>query len=107
MHQEDVSFSPAASSTPLPTTAAAHQELLAMVRRHQDDELAQFFRRICSTVRKLKPVNVIKIKRILSTAIHHTELKELETQQEEASESTLVAVNEEEGEGDLDDDVFQ
>lgn len=97
MHQEDVSFSPAASSTPLPTTAAAHQ----------DDELAQFFRRICSTVRKLKPVNVIKIKRILSTAIHHTELKELETQQEEASESTLVAVNEEEGEGDLDDDVFQ
>lgn len=97
------------ASTPLPV-AGSHQDLLEIIRRHQEDELAHFFRSICSAVRQFKPANVIKIKRILSTAVHLTEEEELQEQEKETVctlASWTTSATEEVEESDLDDDVFE
>lgn len=64
------------ASTPL--LAPGSQQLMDLIQQQQQDELTNFFRTICSTVRKFQPANVIKIKKIMSSAIHDIELRELQ-----------------------------
>lgn len=111
--EETLRVGSAAASTPLlPTTTPGNQQLLELIRRHQEDELAVFFRTICSSVRRFQPANVIKMKRILSAAIHDTEMKELDGTDAHSlsppvsldGDETLLG--EDTAENDLEDDVF-
>lgn len=83
--------------------------MLQLTRSHQEDELAQFFRDICSTVRTFNRQSVLQIKRILTTAIQEAEEQELAEQLGRLQPdlvSTPPPTEEECEESDLDDDVF-
>lgn len=61
--------------------------------------MANYFRLICCTVRKLRPTNVIRIKQFIASEVFKMEMEEQQRQEQQEVE--------EYGESELEDDVFE
>ena len=68
---------------------------MEIIRQHQEDPLANFFRSLCNTVRTFRPENVVRIKRTLCEAMLDIEMEELQVEKKEEEEK------------DSEDDVFE
>ena len=69
---------------------------MEIIRQHQEDPLANFFRSLCNTVRTFRPENVVRIKRTLCEAMLDMEMEELQVEAKKGEEQE-----------DSEDDVFE
>lgn len=75
------------------------EQLMEIIRQHQEDPLANFYRSLCNTVRSFRPENVVRIKRTLCAAMLDMELEELQGEEETGQVETTQE--------DPEDDVFE